>query len=117
LLNVAALVTPRVPLSVVLPVTPRVPPTVVLLVIEALFNVAKPDVVIVERDVLPVTDRVEPNVVAPVIPTVPPIVVAPVPMVKVFVPRTEVFPLRETLPVPVEREPEPEIVKLPDDCA
>jgi hypothetical protein len=53
--------------------------------------------------------------VPPLTARVPPRVVAPVPTVKVLVPVTEVLPLRETVPVPVEKVPEPDWAKLPDD--
>ena len=79
------------PLNVARPVTPRVVPTVAELVIDALLSVASPDVERVEREEFPVTPRV------------PPRVVAPVPTVKVLVLVTEVLPLRETFPVPVEK--------------
>jgi len=46
--------------------------------------------------------------VPPLTARVPPRVVAPVPTVKVFTPVTEVLPLSETLPVPVEKVPEPD---------
>ena len=61
-----------------------------------------------ERVVAPVTPRVDERVVAPVTPRVPPRVVAPEPTVKVLVPVTEVLPFRETPPVPVEKEPDPD---------
>ena len=71
--------------------TPKVPPTVPLPVIEALLNVASPEVESVEREVLPITSSVPPSVVfpvtanvaltvaAPAMPTLPPKFVAPVP--------------------------------------
>lgn len=66
------------PLKVASPVTPSVPPTVPFPVTAALFNVAKPLVERVEREVLPVTSSVDVSVVAPVTPNVPPTVALPV---------------------------------------
>ena len=91
----------RRPFDVVVPVTLTLPPTEALLVTVALLSVASPDVLTVEREVLPVT------------PSVPPRVVAPVPTEKVLVPVTLVGPLSEIAPVPVEKVVAPDWVKFP----